>query len=77
MCTLRAVARFPRREPAGPEEDMREPEASNETKLPEVATDESGQAVPAAGSGEGEDDEPREEVAARTGSAPDAQAGSS
>ncbi len=56
---------------------MREPEASNETKLPEVATDESGQAVPAAGSGEGEDDEPREEVAARTGSAPDAQAGSS
>ncbi len=71
-----AVARFPRREPVEPEEDMLESEATDETELLEVATDESGQAMPAAGSGEGGDDAPHDEVAERTGSAPDTQAGS-
>jgi TolA-binding protein len=35
-----AAARFPSREPAGPEEEMQEPQAGDETEPPGVATDE-------------------------------------
>jgi DivIVA domain-containing protein len=66
-----AAARFPRREPAGPEEEMLEPEAGDKTEPPRVATDESTRAIPAVGSHEDGEDEPRAEVAERTASRPD------
>jgi DivIVA domain-containing protein len=66
-----AAARFPRREPAVPEEEMLEPEAGDETESPGVATDESTRAMPAVGSHEDGDDESRAEVAERTDSRPD------
>jgi DivIVA domain-containing protein len=66
-----AAARFPRREPAGPEEEMLEPEAGDETEPPGVATDESARAMPAVGSHEDGDDESRADVAERTDSRPD------
>jgi DivIVA domain-containing protein len=65
-----AAARFPRREP-GPEEELLEPEAGDETESPGVATDESARAMPAVGSHEDGDDEPRAEVAEKTESRPD------
>ncbi len=66
-----AAARFPRGEPARPEEEMLEPEAGDETEPPGVATDESTRATPAVGSHEDGDDESRDEVAERTASRPD------
>jgi len=68
-----AVARFPSRGPAGPEEEMQEPQAgeSDETEPPGVATDESTRAMPAVGSHDGGFDESRDEVAERTASKPD------
>jgi DivIVA domain-containing protein len=66
-----AVARFPSRGPAGPEEEMQEPQAADETEPPGVATDESTRAMPAVGSHEHGHDESRDEVAERTASKPD------
>ena len=66
-----AAARIQRREPAGPEEEMLEPEAGDERASREVATDESGQATPAVGSQDGEDDESRKQGAERTASGAD------
>ncbi len=66
-----AAARFPRREPAGPENETREPDAEAETEPREVAMDESDRAMPAVGSQDGRDDEPRKEVAEKTASRPD------
>jgi DivIVA domain-containing protein len=66
-----AAARFPRREPAGPEEEMLEPEAGDENERPGVATGESTRAMPAVGSHEDGDDESRAEVAERTDSPPE------
>jgi DivIVA domain-containing protein len=65
-----ATARFPRREPAGPEE-LLEPEAGDETEPPGAATAESARAIPAVGSHENRDDEPRAEGTARTDSRAD------
>ena len=67
-----AAARFPSREPVGPEEEMQEPQAGDETEPPGVATDESTRAMPAVGSHEGGHDESRDEVARRTATKPDA-----
>jgi DivIVA domain-containing protein len=66
-----AAARFPSREPAGPEEEMQESQAGAETEPPGVATDESTRVMPAVGSHEGGHDEPRDEVAETTASKPD------
>ncbi len=66
-----AAARFPSRGPAGPEEEMQEPQAGAETEPPGVATDESTRGMPAVGSHEGGHDEARDEVAERTASKPD------
>lgn len=60
------VARFPRRE-AAPEEVTPAPEAEDETESPEIATDESGRARPAAGAEEGGDDSPSDAMAERSG----------
>jgi DivIVA domain-containing protein len=66
-----AAARFPRREPAAPEEEMPASEAEAEPEPREVATDQSARALPGLGSQDGDDDEPREEVAEQTASRPD------
>ncbi len=55
-----AAVRFPRHEPAGPEEEMLEPEAGDETEPRGVAADAPAQAMPAVGTREGRDDESRE-----------------
>ncbi len=63
-----AAARFPSRGPAGPEEEMQEPQAGDETEPPGVATDEPTRAMPAVRSHEDEDGAPRDEVTERTAS---------
>jgi DivIVA domain-containing protein len=66
--TNAAAARIQRREPAGPEEEMPEPDAGADSEPQEVATDEPTRAMPAVGSQEGRADESREEVAESTAS---------
>lgn len=66
-----AAARFPSRGPAGPEEEMQEPQAGDETEPPGVATDEPTRAMPAVRSHEDEDGAPRDEVTERTASGQD------
>jgi DivIVA domain-containing protein len=66
-----AAARFPSREPAGPEEEMQEPQAGDETEPPGVATDEPTRPKPAVRSDEDEDGAPRDEVTERTASGQD------
>ncbi len=66
-----AAARFPRREPAGPEEKTLEPAVGDQTEPPGVATDESARAIPAVGSHEDGADESRAQVAERTAPRPD------
>ena len=66
-----AAARFPSRRPAGPEEEMQEPQAGDETEPPGVATDEPTRAMPAVRSHEDEDGAPRDEVTERTASGQD------
>jgi hypothetical protein len=66
-----AAARFPSHEPAGPEEEMQEHQAGDETEPRGVATVESTRAMPAVGPLEGGHDESRDEVAETTASKPD------
>jgi DivIVA domain-containing protein len=66
-----AAARIQRPEPAEPEEKMLESEAGDERPSGVATTDESARATPAVASQAGRDDEPREQVAERTGSRPD------
>jgi len=65
-----AAARVQRREPAGLEEKMLEPEAGDESPAG-VAADESARATAAVASQAGGDNEPRGQVAERTASRPD------
>jgi hypothetical protein len=66
-----AAARFPSHEPAGPEAEMQERQARDETEPPGVAADESTRAMPAVGPLEGGHDGSRDEVVETTGSKQD------
>lgn len=66
-----AVARSPRREPAGEEEETPAPRVENETEPQGHATDDSTRALPAVGSQEGEDNEAPANGPERTASKPD------
>jgi DivIVA domain-containing protein len=66
-----AAARFPSREPAGPEEEMQEHQTGDETEPGGVATDESTRAMPAVGPREGGHDDSPDQVAETTAPNPD------
>ncbi len=66
-----AAARFPSRGSAGPEAEMQEHQAGDETEPPGFATDESTRATPAVGSPEGAHDEAGDEIAETTATKPD------